>query len=63
MNWQEYESDLGDGEDFRTGRPRRTKFREPEYVSRENAGRIKRSGKRSHRQKTIKDDYWAEHDR
>jgi hypothetical protein len=63
MNWQEYDSALGDGDDFRTGRPRRTKFRESESFARGNAGRIKRSGKRSHRQKTIKDDYWAEHER
>ena len=61
MNWQEYDSAYGDGDDVRSGRPRRTKFREYESHSHGHADRIKRSGKKSHRQKTIKDDYWTEH--
>jgi hypothetical protein len=61
MNWQEYDSAYDDGDDGRSGRPRRTKFRETESHSHAPDDRIKRSGKKSHRQKTIKDDYWAAH--
>jgi hypothetical protein len=63
MQWQEYDSAYGDGDDFRTGRSRRTKFRESEYDAHAKNGRSKRPGKRSHRQKTIKDDYGAIFDR
>ena len=63
MNWQEYDSAYGDGDGFRTGRPRRMKFREFENDAHTGHGRTKRPGKKSHRQKTIKDNYGVAYDR
>ena len=63
MNWQEYDGVDGNGDDVPSRRSRRTKFREFENHAHAAAGRVKRSGKRSHRQKTIKDDDWAGYDR
>jgi hypothetical protein len=48
-------------DDGMPGRPRRTKFR-PFEDRRLPADRSKRAGKRSHRQKTIKDDFWSGRD-
>jgi len=62
MNWQEYDSAYEDGDASRSWRPRRTRFRKFEGDPHAVDGRIKRSGKKSHRQKTIKDGYWAGHD-
>ena len=59
MNWQEYDGVYDDGDDVSSRRSRRTKFREFENHAHAADGRVKRSGKRSHRQKTIKDDDWA----
>ena len=63
MNWQEYDSVYGDDDAVPSRRSRRTKFREFENHAQAAADRIKRSGKRSHRPKNIKDDDWAGHDR
>ena len=43
-------------------RTKRTKFREFEDKDGTTAKRDKRSRKRSHRQKTIKDDFWPDDD-
>jgi hypothetical protein len=43
-------------------RSQRTRFRELEDVDEKTAKRGKRSSKRSHRQKTHKDDDWPESD-
>lgn len=61
-NWQEDNDRYADGTDNGPRRSKRTKFRSFEDESYAETGRIKRSGKRSHRQKTLKDGYWAEHD-
>ena len=63
MNWQEDDDRDDPGIDHGPWRPRRTKFRSFEEQARSTVGHDKRSGKRSHRQKTIKDDYWPDHDR
>lgn len=60
MNWQE--NDERDETEFaiRAKNFQRTKFRPSEDDDNGAGRRAKRSGKRSHRQKTIKDDYWPD---
>jgi len=41
-------------------RSQRTRFREAEDREEKTGKRNKRSGKRSHRQKTTKDDFWPD---
>lgn len=62
-NWQEDNDRYTDGFDNGHGRPKRTKFRSLDDQLDADFSRDKRSGKRSHRQMTFKDAYWAEHDR
>lgn len=49
-------------DDNQPKRTKRTKFREIEDKDGTTAKRDKRSSKRSHRQKTIKDDSWPDAD-
>jgi len=63
MKWQEYDSAYGDGDDFRSERPRRTKFREREEQNHGHAGRAGRSGKKSRRPQAVKDGFWAAYGR
>ena len=60
MNWQENDERHENESVLRAKSFQRTKFR---YLDDDDNGashRAKRSGKRSHRQKTIKDDYWPD---
>jgi hypothetical protein len=60
MNWQENDERHENEVVTRAKSFQRTKFR---YLDDDDNGashRAKRSGKRSHRQKTIKDDYWPD---
>lgn len=43
-------------------RSQRTKFRDSDDREQASGKRNKRSGKRSHRQKTVKDDVWPDDD-
>ena len=63
MNWQEDDDRYDDAEDNASWRPKRTKFKPFEDQSYADVNRVKRSGKRSHRQKSFKDEYWGDHDR
>ncbi|HSO20541.1 MAG TPA: hypothetical protein VLT88_13850 [Desulfosarcina sp.] len=52
-------------DDWKDGKPRRsqrTKFRDADDRDETAAKRDKHSGKRSHRQKTVKDDHWPDDD-
>jgi hypothetical protein len=63
MNWQEDDVHDGRGNNPEPWRPRRTKFRLSDEHPREGVNRDKRSGKRFHCQKSVKDDFWSDHDR
>jgi len=60
MNWQENDERHENESVARSRCFQRTKFRRFEDDDNGAAHRAKRSGKRSHRQKTIKDDYWPD---
>jgi hypothetical protein len=60
MNWQENDEHRENEVVSRTKSIQRTKFRFLEDDDNGAAHRAKRSGKRSHRQKTVKDDYWSD---
>jgi len=60
MNWQEDDEYDGRGNDPGPWRPRRTKPRLFEEETWWAEKREKRSGKRAHRQKTMKDDLWPD---
>jgi hypothetical protein len=59
MTWQEEDDHVEDKNDTRH---RRTKFRPFEDIEETANHREKRSSKRSHRQKTVKDDFWPDTD-
>ena len=63
MNWQEDDDRYDDADENVALRPKRTKFRPLEDQPYADVNRSKRSGKRSHRQKSLKDEYWSDHDR
>jgi len=46
--------------DNKPKRSQRTKFRDSDDREQADGKRNKRSGKRSHRQKTVKDDFWPD---
>jgi len=60
MNWQENDERHENEVVIRAKSFQRTKFRSFEDDDNGASHRAKRSGKRSHRQKTIKDDYWPD---
>jgi hypothetical protein len=60
MNWQENDDHHQNESVLRAKCFQRTKFRHFEDDESGSACRAKRSGKRSHRQKTIKDDFWPD---
>jgi hypothetical protein len=61
MTWQEDdEQHVEDRNDIRPRRAQRTKFRPFEDIEETAAHREKRSGKRSHRQKTVRDHFWPD---
>lgn len=62
MTWQEDDEHVEYGNDTRPRRPQRTKFRPFEDIEATAAHREKRSGKRSHRQKTVRDEFWPDTD-
>ena len=62
MTGQEDDDRYEDNTDNRLRRPQRTKFRPIEDIEDTAAHREKRSSKRSHRQKTVKDDFWPDTD-
>jgi hypothetical protein len=62
MDWHEDDDRYGCGDDSMSARSRRTKFRFAADEAWTTAKRIKRSGKRSHRQRTMKDDFWSGRD-
>ncbi|BBO71991.1 hypothetical protein DSCA_59210 [Desulfosarcina alkanivorans] len=62
MTWQEDDEGYEDKTGTRPRRPQRTKFRPVEDIEDTVAHREKRSSKRSHRQKTVKDEFWPDTD-
>ena len=62
MNSHDDDEIYDDLEDIAPKRTKRTKFRETEDKDGTTAKRDKHSSKRSHRQKTIKDDSWPDTD-
>jgi hypothetical protein len=60
MNWQENDERHENEVVIRAKSSQRTKFRTLDDDDNGASHRAKRSGKRSHRQKTIKDDYWPD---
>lgn len=62
MTQHEDDEHYDDRKDSQPKRSQRTKFRELEDKDEMAAKRDKRSSKRSHRQKTIRDDSWPDAD-
>ena len=62
MNRQQDDESYDNGKDTPPRRSRRTKFREYDEDKDAAAHREKRSSKRSHRQKTGKDEVWPDTD-
>ena len=62
MNSHEDDEIYDNLEDIQPKRSKRTKFRESEDKDSKTTKREKLSSKRSHRQKTIKDDSWPDDD-
>ena len=62
MNRQEDDESYENGNDTPPRRPKRTKFKQFDDNEEATAFRDKRSSKRSHRWKTVKDDFWPDTD-
>jgi hypothetical protein len=62
MNQHEDDEGYDNWEDTQPKRSRKTKFRDADDKEGMVAKRNKRSSKRSHRQKTTKDDFWPDSD-
>jgi hypothetical protein len=62
MTWQEDDKHVEYGSDTHPRRPQRTKFRPFEDIEETAARRERRSGKRSHRLKAVRDEFWPDTD-